>query len=71
MRLTFDLIKAWSDPRPRVDEWLAVEPPTRARLVELEREVRELRAANAILKTAPVEFPSAFFAVELDSPSSR
>jgi transposase len=38
----------------------------RARLVELEREVRELRRANAILKTA-----SAFFAAELDRPSSR
>jgi transposase len=37
-----------------------------ARLVELEREVRELRRANAILKTA-----SAFFAAELDRPSSR
>src|SRR5215210_8366395 len=38
----------------------------RARLVELEREVRELRRANAILKTA-----SAFFAAELDRPSPR
>lgn len=35
-----------------------------ARLVELEREVRELRRANAILKSA-----SAFFAAELDRPS--
>ena len=34
------------------------------RLVELEREVRELRRANAILKSA-----SAFFAAELDRPS--
>jgi transposase len=34
------------------------------RLVELERENRELRRANAILKTA-----SAFFAAELDRPS--
>ncbi len=34
-----------------------------ARLVELEREVRELRRANAILKSA-----SAFFAAELDRP---
>lgn len=33
------------------------------RLVELEREVRELRRANAILKSA-----SAFFAAELDRP---
>jgi transposase len=38
----------------------------RARLVQLEREVRELRRANAILKTA-----SAFFAAELDRPQPR
>ena len=38
----------------------------RARLAELEREVRELRRANAILKTA-----SAFFAAELDRPQQR
>jgi transposase len=36
------------------------------RLAELEREVRELRRANHILKTA-----SAFFAAELDRPTSR
>lgn len=36
------------------------------RLVELEREVRELRRANAILRSA-----SAFFAAELDRPSPR
>ena len=35
-----------------------------ARLVELEREVRELRRADGIMKT-----PSAFFAAELDRPS--
>src|SRR4051794_30623342 len=35
-----------------------------AGLAELEREVRELRRANAILKSA-----SAFFAAELDRPS--
>ena len=34
------------------------------RVAELEREVRELRRANAILKSA-----SAFFAAELDRPS--
>ena len=34
-----------------------------ARIAELEREVRELRRANAILKSA-----SAFFAAELDRP---
>jgi len=37
-----------------------------ARVVELERENRELRRANAILKTA-----SAFFAAELDRPQQR
>lgn len=35
-----------------------------ARIAELEREVKELRRANAILKSA-----SAFFAAELDRPS--
>ncbi|WP_432492937.1 transposase [Kineococcus auxinigenes] len=35
-----------------------------ARLAELEKEVRELRRANAILRSA-----SAFFAAELDRPS--
>jgi transposase len=34
-----------------------------ARIIELEREVRELRRANSILKSA-----SAFFAAELDRP---
>ena len=38
----------------------------RSRIVELEREVRELRRANSILKTA-----SAFFAAELDRPQQR
>jgi transposase len=37
-----------------------------ARLAELERENRELRRANAILRSA-----SAFFAAELDRPSSK
>jgi transposase len=36
------------------------------RLLDLERENRELRRANAILRSA-----SAFFAAELDRPSSR
>ena len=36
------------------------------RIAELEQEVRELRRANHILKTA-----SAFFAAELDRPTSR
>ena len=38
----------------------------KARIAALEREVRELRRANAILKTA-----SAFFAAELDRPQPR
>jgi transposase len=38
----------------------------RVRLAELERENRELRRANEILKAA-----SAFFAAELDRPESR
>ena len=37
-----------------------------ARLVELEKENRELRRANAILRSA-----SAFFAAELDRPHNR
>ena len=37
-----------------------------ARVAELEKENRELRRANAILKSA-----SAFFAAELDRPSTR
>lgn len=37
-----------------------------SRIAELEREVKELRRANHILKTA-----SAFFAAELDRPSVR
>lgn len=36
------------------------------KIAELEREVRELRRANAILKSA-----SAFFAAELDRPHTR
>jgi transposase len=38
----------------------------KARLVELEREVVELRRANAILRSA-----STFFAAELDRPQRR
>jgi transposase len=44
---------------------LVTEDPV-ARIVELEKENRELRRANAILKSA-----SAFFAAELDRPSPR
>jgi transposase len=49
---------------PAASESLAVDPA--ARVAELERENRELRRANAILKTA-----SAFFAAELDRPPTR
>jgi transposase-like protein len=45
-------------------DWLRISTETAARVAELEREVRELRRANAILKSA-----SAFFAAELDRPS--
>ena len=45
---------------------LGLSSDERARLVELERENRELRRANAILKSA-----SAFFAAEFDRPSQR
>ena len=51
-------IDAGARPGLRSDE--------RRRIVELERENRELRRATAILKTA-----SAFFAAELDRPSPR
>lgn len=51
-------IDAGQKPGVRSDE--------RRRIVELERENRELRRANAILKTA-----SAFFAAELDRPQAR
>ncbi|MBG6226792.1 transposase-like protein [Arthrobacter sp. CAN_A2] len=62
-----DTLRGWVQ-RADIDQ--GVRPGTTtddaARLVELEREVRELRRANAILKSA-----SAFFAAELDRPSIR
>lgn len=45
-------------------EWPGTSTTESARIAELEREVRELRRANDILKKA-----SAFFAAELDRPS--
>ena len=64
---TGDTLRNWVK-QARVDA--RREPGTttedRARISELEREVRELRRANAILKSA-----SAFFAAELDRPSTR
>ena len=62
-----DTLRNWVQ-RQRIDTGDAPGLTTdeRARLRELEREVKELRRANGILKTA-----SAFFAAELDRPSAR
>ncbi len=62
-----DTLRNWVK-QARVDagQQPGVTTDERARLLELEREVRELRRANAILKSA-----SAFFAAELDRPSTR
>ena len=62
-----DTLRNWVQ-RQRIDQGDAPGLTTdeRARLRELEREVKELRRANGILKTA-----SAFFAAELDRPSQR
>jgi transposase len=62
-----DTLRNWVKPALVDDgERPGLTTSDRARLVELEREVRELRRANAILKTA-----SAFFAAELDRPQPR
>jgi len=62
-----DALRGWVQ-RAEINE--GVRPGTmteeHARLGALERENRELRRANAILKAA-----SAFFAAELDRPQSR
>ncbi|WP_198169843.1 transposase [Agromyces laixinhei] len=62
-----DTLRGWVQ-RAEIDE--GVRPGTTtddaARLVELERENRELRRTNAILRSA-----SAFYAAELDRPQSR
>jgi transposase len=62
-----DTLRNWVK-QARVDagEQPGVTTDEHARLLELEREVRELRRANAILKSA-----SAFFAAELDRPQTR
>ena len=62
-----DTLRGWVK-QAQIDAgtWPGVSSDDRRRLVELERENRELRRANAILKTA-----SAFFAAELDRPSPR
>jgi len=60
-----DTLRGWVN-REEIDagERPGIPMETAARIAELEREVRELRRANAILKSA-----SAFFAAELDRPS--
>jgi transposase len=62
-----DTLRGWVQ-RAEIDEGArpGTTTDTAARLVELERENRELRRANAILRSA-----SAFFAAELDRPQSR
>ena len=59
-----DTLRNWVK-QAQVDDGEApgVTTSERTRIAQLEREVRELRRANAILKTA-----SAFFAAELDRP---
>jgi transposase len=60
-----EALRTWVSRAER-DEGLRPGPTTAeaARLAELEREVRELRRANQILKSA-----ASFFAAELDRPS--
>ena len=62
-----DTLRGWVK-QTQVDDGEApgVTTADKARIAQLEREVRELRRANAILKTA-----SAFFAAELDRPQPR
>jgi transposase len=62
-----DTLRGWVQ-RAEIDGGLRPGTTTddTARLVDLEREVKELRRANAILRSA-----SAFFAAELDRPHSR
>jgi transposase len=65
--ISADTLRGWVK-QTRVDagEEPGLTTDERARMAALEREVRELRRANAILKTA-----SAFFAAELDRPQPR
>ena len=65
--LKHDTLRGWTR-QARVDAGQSpgVRSEERRRITELERENRELRRANAILKTA-----SAFFAAELDRPLPR
>ncbi len=62
-----DTLRNWvKEARVDAGEQPGLTSTERARIAALEREVRELRRANAILKTA-----SAFFAAELDRPQPR
>ena len=67
MGIVPDSLRNWVQ-QTRIDDGKApgLTSDERSRLAELERENRELRRANAILKSA-----SAFFAAELDRPSQR
>jgi len=62
-----ETLRRWA-ARAEVDEGLRPGVPTKekARIAELEREVKELRRANAILREASV-----FFAAELDRPRKK
>jgi transposase len=62
-----ETLRHWA-ARAEVDEGLRPGVPTKekARIAELEREVKELRRANAVLREASV-----FFAAELDSPRKK
>ena len=60
-------LRNWFRNPPHASSAASSSPPDPAeRLAQLERENRELRRANAILKSA-----SAFFAAELDRPQQR
>ena len=65
--IAHDTLRGWVR-RAQIDtgQRPGVSTDQRARISALEKEVRELRRSNAILKTA-----SAFFAAELDRPPSR
>ena len=65
--IAHDTLRGWVR-RSQIDTGArpGVSTDQRARISALEKEVRELRRSNAILKTA-----SAFFAAELDRPQPR
>jgi transposase len=65
--IAHDTLRGWVR-RAQIDSGQRPGVPSdqRARISQLEKEVRELRRSNAILKTA-----SAFFAAELDRPQPR